>query len=42
MTGSPVHISRRPPLVDEHSAEVLAEFGFSPQEIVALRTTGVV
>ena len=42
MTGSPVHISRRPPLVGEHTDEVLAEFGFGKEQIAALRSSGTV
>ncbi len=47
--ASPVHMSETPgpdprpaPLIGEHTAEVLAEVGFSPGEIQALAGSGVV
>ncbi|MBX7110257.1 MAG: CoA transferase [Dehalococcoidia bacterium] len=40
--ASPWAISRRPPLVGEHTAEVLAEAGVTPEEFERLRTAGVV
>lgn len=46
--GNPIHFSatpvtyrRPPPLLGQHTAEVLAELGYTPQEIEALRQTGV-
>jgi crotonobetainyl-CoA:carnitine CoA-transferase CaiB-like acyl-CoA transferase len=42
MTGSPVRIKRRPPLVGEHTVEVLREAGLGEQEIDALRVAGAV
>ena len=35
-------VSRRPPLSGEHSSEVLADWGFSDEEIDSLRATGAV
>ena len=40
MTGSPVRISRRPPLVGEHTEEVLRESGFAAADIAVLRASG--
>jgi crotonobetainyl-CoA:carnitine CoA-transferase CaiB-like acyl-CoA transferase len=49
LVGQPVTLSRtptkmaaRPPEVGEHTEELLAEFGFSPTEITALRQAKVV
>ena len=42
LSATPPAITRRPPLLDEHSDEVLGEHGFSPEEIAALRAQGVV
>ncbi|HXC39791.1 MAG TPA: CoA transferase [Burkholderiales bacterium] len=35
MTGSPARIGRRPPLVGEHTEEVLREVGFAPSDVTA-------
>jgi len=47
--GSPIHLddadrgsTRPPPLLGEHTDEVLAEIGVAPEEIAALRKGGVV
>jgi crotonobetainyl-CoA:carnitine CoA-transferase CaiB-like acyl-CoA transferase len=49
MPGSPIKLShhdatirRPPPLLGEHTAEVLSELGYSDADIAALRDTGVV
>jgi len=41
LAGSPGHITR-PPLFSEHTDEVLAAHGFSPDERARLRATGVI
>jgi crotonobetainyl-CoA:carnitine CoA-transferase CaiB-like acyl-CoA transferase len=42
-TGSQWRVTRRPPLVGEHTGEVLsAELGMSAQELAALAAEGVV
>jgi crotonobetainyl-CoA:carnitine CoA-transferase CaiB-like acyl-CoA transferase len=38
--GEPRQVMSPPPLLGEHSAEVLAGYGFTPEEISALRTAG--
>ncbi|MGC8838494.1 MAG: CoA transferase, partial [Anaerolineae bacterium] len=47
--GNPLHLSatpptyrRPPPMLGEHTDEVLQEIGYTPEEIAALRTEGVV
>jgi|HubBroStandDraft_6_1064221.scaffolds.fasta_scaffold00031_63 crotonobetainyl-CoA:carnitine CoA-transferase CaiB-like acyl-CoA transferase len=49
MTGSPIKLSRYtatvrrpPPTLGEHTDEVLGEFGYAAEDIVALRDAGVV
>ncbi len=42
MSATPANATGRAPLLGEHTDEVLAETGFSPAEIVALRGDGVV
>jgi crotonobetainyl-CoA:carnitine CoA-transferase CaiB-like acyl-CoA transferase len=42
MLGTPGGVTRRSPLLGEHTDDVLAEFGFSPEDIEALRADSVV
>jgi len=39
---TPGAITAPPPRLSAHTAEVLAEFGVSPEELAALKTKGVV
>jgi crotonobetainyl-CoA:carnitine CoA-transferase CaiB-like acyl-CoA transferase len=41
-TRTPAEIRRRPPLLGEHTAEVLAEFGMNPADVERLRSGGAV
>jgi formyl-CoA transferase len=41
LSETPGRIRRPPPLLGEHTEEVLREAGVSPEEIAALRGTGV-
>ena len=40
--GTPVELRRPPPVLGQHSEEVLREYGFSANEIDALMSNGVV
>jgi crotonobetainyl-CoA:carnitine CoA-transferase CaiB-like acyl-CoA transferase len=40
--GTPASIRRGAPALGEHSAEILAEAGYSPEEIAGLRADGVI
>jgi crotonobetainyl-CoA:carnitine CoA-transferase CaiB-like acyl-CoA transferase len=40
--GTPAEIRRAAPALGEHSAEILAEAGYSPEEIAGLRADGVI
>src|SRR5262249_61069636 len=40
-TETPPSIRRPPPLLGQHNQEVLAELGYSPQQITELRQKGV-
>jgi formyl-CoA transferase len=42
MLGTPGGVKRRSPLLGEHTDEVLAEFGFSREDIDALKADKVV
>ena len=42
LSRTPSHMAARPPLVGEQTRDVLAEFGFTEQEIVSLRESKVV
>jgi crotonobetainyl-CoA:carnitine CoA-transferase CaiB-like acyl-CoA transferase len=42
LSHTPGAIARRPPLLGEHSDEILAEAGFTPEEIAGLRQTEIV
>jgi len=39
---TPGEIRRRPPLLGEHNAEILGEFGFTDAEIAAFRKDGTI
>ena len=39
---TPAELHRPPPVVGQHTAELLAEAGFSPEEVAALRAGGAV
>jgi crotonobetainyl-CoA:carnitine CoA-transferase CaiB-like acyl-CoA transferase len=40
LSETPWRIARRPPLQGEHTAEVLAEAGYTPEQLAALRSAG--
>jgi formyl-CoA transferase len=40
--GSPVQLRHPPPVLGQHSAEVLRQFGFSQEEIEGLTSQGIV
>src|SRR5437870_5161217 len=42
LTETPPSIRRPPPLLGQHNQEVLAELGYSPQQIAELRRQGVI
>ncbi|MES1163169.1 MAG: CoA transferase, partial [Rhizobacter sp.] len=42
LSGSPVQYRRPPPLLGEHTAEVLREFGIDDTELAQLRQAGAV
>jgi len=42
MSGTPTNPRRRAPLLGEHTREVLAEYGFSPDEIDRLHAAGAI
>jgi formyl-CoA transferase/CoA:oxalate CoA-transferase len=42
LSRTPGAITRRPPLLGEHSDAVLAESGFSPEEIASLRDSEII
>jgi crotonobetainyl-CoA:carnitine CoA-transferase CaiB-like acyl-CoA transferase len=41
LSGTPGRITRRPPLLGEHTDEVLREAGFAEDEIAVWRASGV-
>ena len=41
MSGSEVRVRGRAPAIGEHTDEVLAQFGVSPDRVAALRAEGV-
>ena len=42
LSGQPASVRRPPPVLGEHSDEILAEAGYGPAEISALREAGVI
>ena len=42
MTATPSGIRRRAPIAGEHAAEILAEAGYTPGDVAALRAAKVV
>ena len=42
LSATPVQLTRAPPLLGQHTAEVLAELGVAAEELAALRAQGVV
>ncbi|HLF04392.1 MAG TPA: CoA transferase, partial [Dehalococcoidia bacterium] len=42
LAETPASIRRPPPLLGQHNAEVLAELGYTAEEIAALRDNGVI
>jgi formyl-CoA transferase len=42
LSATPVRMERAGPLLGEHSAEILAEFGYTQQEISQLRDARVI
>jgi crotonobetainyl-CoA:carnitine CoA-transferase CaiB-like acyl-CoA transferase len=42
LSATPASIRSAPPLLGEHSAEVLGELGYTPEEIAALRSAGII
>jgi crotonobetainyl-CoA:carnitine CoA-transferase CaiB-like acyl-CoA transferase len=42
MSGTPLDPKRRAPLLGEHTDDVLAEAGYSSDEIEQLRSSGIV
>jgi crotonobetainyl-CoA:carnitine CoA-transferase CaiB-like acyl-CoA transferase len=42
LSATPASIRSAPPLLGEHSAKILAELGYDPAQIDALRTEGVI
>ena len=41
LSATPASIRTAPPLLGEHSADILAEFGYDPEEVDRLRRSGV-
>ena len=42
LSATPTAVRRPPPLLGEHTAEVLVELGYSEEQIVELRSDGVI
>jgi len=42
LSATPVQVRRAPPLLGEHTDEVLREFGFGKEQATALREQGVI
>jgi crotonobetainyl-CoA:carnitine CoA-transferase CaiB-like acyl-CoA transferase len=42
LSATPASIRSAPPLLGEHSDQILAELGYSADEVAALRDSGVI
>jgi formyl-CoA transferase len=42
MSGTPGSVRRHPPLLGEHTDEVMRELGYAPDEIARLRADGAI
>lgn len=42
LSGTPAQIENPPPILGQHTAEILAELGHLPEEIASLKTEGVI
>jgi crotonobetainyl-CoA:carnitine CoA-transferase CaiB-like acyl-CoA transferase len=42
LSETPASLHRHPPLLGEHNDEILAEAGYTTEEVTALREAGVV
>jgi crotonobetainyl-CoA:carnitine CoA-transferase CaiB-like acyl-CoA transferase len=42
MSRTPSHIAKPPPLAGQHTAEILAEMGYSEAEIAEMKAAGAI